>query len=125
METVQATATLTDEDGNSTGEKVTGSVEYDFGANLDEAVEVFGADIVYAQFKQNATIALQGIMRRAIQSGKSGDELQAAVAEWKPGVRTRTGKSPADKIKTLLAGKSPEEIAEILNAVASDEGDED
>lgn len=123
METVQATATMVDENGNSTGEKVTGSVEYNFGADLTEAMELFGEDIIYSQFKQNATIALQGIMRRAIQSGKSGDELQAAVSEWKPGVRTRTGKSPADKIKDLLAGKSPEEIQEILSSLSFEDDD--
>lgn len=122
---VNATAKLRDEDGNLTGEEITAVANYDFGDDLDGAVSLFGAETVFNQFKQSAVINLQGVMRRAISAGKNGDELQAVVSEWKPGVRARTAKSPADKIKDLLAGKSPEEIAAILQSVAEDSGDED
>lgn len=110
---VSATAKIKDENGNLK-EEVTEEVSYDFGSDLDDAVERFGADVVFTNFKQSATIALQGRMRAHIQQGLRGDDLQAKVDEWRPGIKTVTRKSPSEKVKDLLAGKSPEEIANIL-----------
>jgi len=110
---VSATAKIKDEGGNVV-EEVTEEVNYDFGSNLDEAVQKFGAEVVFTNFKQSATIALQGRMRAHISQGARGTDLQAKVDEWKPGVKSMTRKSPSDKVKDLLSGKSPEEIAKIL-----------
>lgn len=111
---IQATATMKDSEGNATDEKISGTVQFDFGENLKGAVKLFGEDVVLAQFHQAVVVSLQGIMRRHIQGGKAGKDLQDAVNEWKPGVKTTVRKSSAEKLKDIFAGKSPEEIATIL-----------
>ena len=110
----------------STGRELT--VNYDFGADLDSAVETFGADVVFARFRAAATVDLQGVMRRHMQdqtgkddvvtsAEKTDDEIIAIVAEWKPGL-AKPKKSPADKLKDLLAGMDPEARAALLAGYA-------
>lgn len=113
---VNATAKVKDENGNLTGEEREVSVYYDFGDNLDEAVEKFGHDAVFAQFKQQSTIGLQAILRRhGADANTSDEQLQEIADQWKPGEKRATRKSPAEKIRDMLAGKSPEEVQEILS----------
>jgi len=112
---VKATIKTKDEDGEVISEEtVTGNCNYDFGETLDDAVELFGAEVVMNNFKQNAVISAQSRMRALLGQGITGDDLQAKLDEWKPGVKTSTRKSPVDKLKDLLAGRSPEEIAALI-----------
>lgn len=113
MQNVTAVAKIKDKDGNQI-EEVEGNVEYNFGENLDEAVEMFGSDVVFSNFKQSAVISCQARIRAALTAGKRDNDLQAVIDEWKPGVKTVTRKSAAEKLKDLLSGKTPEEIAAIL-----------
>lgn len=124
---VTATAKLKDEGGNVTAE-VEGTIDYDFGGTLSEAVDLFGEEVIFTNFKQSAVIACQSRIRAALQQGKEGDDLQLAILEWKPGVKSISRKSPADKLKALLEGKSPEDIAAMLADAGvefGDDGDED
>lgn len=98
-----------------TGRAIT--VEYDLGGNLERAVELFGAEVVYSNFEDNATIALQSLIRRYLE--KTGEKtvdddfIRDKVANWKPGV----GAKRSDPIEALLARfskMSPEKQAEIL-----------
>ncbi len=113
MSEVCATAKIKDEEGNLVEEK-TACVEYDFGDSIQDAIEKFGEDVVFSNFKQAATISLQSRIRSWVQAGKEGDDLQEEASNWKPGMRTVSRKSPTEKLKDLLAGKSPEEIAALL-----------
>ena len=124
MTEVSATAKVKDEAGNVTGE-VEATINYDFGETLQESIDLFGEEVVFTNFKQSAIIACQSRMRAAMiggkdTAGKTGDELQAAIAEWKPGVKSMSRKSPVDKLKALLEGKSPEEIATLLQSAGVD-----
>ena len=91
-ELVVAKMQLKDENGNAILDdegKVTyneASAEYDFGDNLDSAVELCGADTVYSNYRANSKVALQGVMRNLIKAGKTPDEIQSAVDGWKPGL---------------------------------------
>lgn len=116
---VSATAKIKDAESGEVKEEITETVQYDFGENVLDAVDKFGEEVVFTNFKQSAVIALQSRMRSLVVGSKDtpgvrGKALQKAVSEWKPGVKTITRKSPAEKIKGLLEGKSPEEIAELL-----------
>ena len=110
------------------------AVDYDFGDNLEEAVEKFGAEVVYTNFKQSAIISLQSNMRgkfrslesKAQKEGKVVDwtdtewrdnatlEAQVAADGWKPGIRTATGKSKEEKARDLLGQLTPEQRAALL-----------
>lgn len=112
---VNATAKLKDKNGNLTGEEREVSVYYDFGDDLSDAVEKFGEEAVFAQYKQQATIGLQAILRRhGADANVSDEHLQEVADNWKPGEKRAVRKSPAEKIQDMLKGKSPEEVQEIL-----------
>lgn len=110
---VNATAKIKDEAGNVVEER-TGEVDYDFGENVADAAKNFGEDVVFSQFKQAAIISLQSVMRRAIQGGKTGKDLQEAVSAWKPGMKTITRKSPQEKVQEAFATMSAEDRKELL-----------
>jgi len=73
----------------------TATVEYDFGDNLQDAVEKFGEETVFSNFIQSAKISLQAIMRRVIASG--GD-VQKTVSSWKPGIQLQRKAVPAKTV---------------------------
>jgi hypothetical protein len=75
---------ILDEEGKATWQEA--SVEYDFGDNLDMAVEACGADTVFSNFKANARVALQSIVRTHLKAGSDAEKIQAVANAWKPGV---------------------------------------
>lgn len=95
---------------------------YDFGGTVEAATEKFGAEIVYSNFEDSAVISLQAAVRRRLEatnedgSQKYSDaDIEAFVAEYKPGVKAaRSGVSTLEKAKALLAKLSPEELAALL-----------
>lgn len=94
-------------------------VAYDFGGNVEEMIELFGDQVVYANARAQMVIGLQAMMRRAMMPDKEGktktdDEISAMAKEWTPGDRTVTRKTAVEKAKDLLGGMSPEEKAELL-----------
>lgn len=83
------------------------TVEYEFGETIAELVEKFGEEVVFNQARSSLVVALQGAIRTALKAGKTDDEINTLVSEWKPGIR-RQAKSPQDKIKEQLASMDPE-----------------
>ena len=92
------------------------TVEYDFGDNLQEMVKKFGEDVVYNRAKASFVIDLQAAIRRAIQAKKKPKQIQEELASWKPGLR-QPGKSPAEKLRDMLAGKSDAEKKALLKEI--------
>ncbi len=90
------------------------SVEYDFGDNLEEAVEAYGENVVFDLYHDQAVIALQNYVRRLMKQGKTQEEIQQAVSAWRPGVSTRQRKSPAEKLRQLLQGVPKEQVQKML-----------
>ena len=96
------------------------SVDYDFGTSITDATAKFGADVIFAKFKQSAIIDLQSFIRRALDKADKDKkplapgELQKAVAAWKPDNKVVVRKSAAEKAKDAVAGLSKEERADLL-----------
>lgn len=102
------------------------SIEYDFGDNLEEAAERFGADVVFSNFKASCTVTLQGFLRGQMKADKDGntktdEEVIAAASGWMPGQRTSRGKSKGEKLRDLLVGMDESAIAELLAEAQSAE----
>ena len=76
---------------------------FDFGANLDEMVEKFGGEVVFTQARAAMKIALQGIMRRYLENGKSVEEIAAIAADWKPGVQMERTVDPIAAARKAMA----------------------
>lgn len=89
-------------------------VQYDFGTDLDEAVEKFGAEVVFSRYKSAAVIDLQAYMRGLIRQEKNPDEIEEAAEAWAPGMRQPRGKSNQEKLSTLLDKMDPSVVQEML-----------
>ena len=91
------------------------SSEYDFGDTMEDAIELFGDEVVFNRFKAAVTVDIQAMQRRLAggDESKTESEIQTILDEWKPGVQ-RTRKSPQDKAKSALENLSEEERAQLL-----------
>lgn len=111
---IEATANLKNEDG-TLKEALVVSHDFDFGENLKEAVKLFGEEVIFSMYKQQATITLQSRMRAiACNAEKGPKKLAEELKDWKPGVISRQKKSDAEKLADFFKGKSPEEIQAML-----------
>ena len=102
------------------------TVNYNFGGTLEGAVDLFGAEAVYAVFTQQAAVKIQGVVRRALESGATQEEIQAKVDAYKFGVVNRAagkGKTKKEKALNAFADMTPEEkaafIAELKEQMAA------
>jgi len=86
------------------------------GQNLEEAVALFGAEVVYSRFKQATVIEVQAIMRRAMigETPKSDEEIQKLVAEHKPGITTRIRKTKKERALEMLEDLTDEDREALL-----------
>jgi hypothetical protein len=117
MSVVEVTAQLGKEENSPAA-----TVSYDFGDNLDEAVELFGEEVVFMRFKSAATIDLQALIRRHLgakdkegkPTPKSEEDIQKLAAEWTPGVQTRKRKTDKQKAEELLSKLPAAQLAELL-----------
>lgn len=89
-------------------------ISYDFGDDLQEAISLFGEDVVFSLFKQSLTVWLQSAIRRYLAAGKDPSELATA----KPGTLQRTKRSFVEKSKEKIETMSPEEVAELEQLLA-------
>lgn len=122
MTAVNVTARLGNED-----DAPSATVTYDFGDNLDEAVEKFGADVVFARFKNAATVDLQALIRRHLDTApdakpKTAAEIQELATAWKPGVVTRKRKSTSEKFEELFGQLSEADRQAMLEKLLASAG---
>ncbi len=103
--------------GDAAGKSVT--VKYDIPEGLDELVKKFTDKVVVAHVRSSFIIALQSLLRGLLKAGKSPADVQKAVNEWKPGLRT-PGKSTMDKIKDNVSKLSAEDKAALLKQLKED-----
>lgn len=99
------------------------SISYEMPQTLQEAVEKFGEDVVYSQFKGSLVINIQSIMRNAIKKDNAtAASVQEAVDKW-GGPRMRAPARPlSERVDELLGRMSPEDRAALLSQYVEDEG---
>lgn len=115
---------ITTKDGKDTDSSRSIVVSFDFGDNLESAVEAFGADVVFAGFKADAKVGLQSKVRAMLKATvEDSEELKyddaaiiEAITAYKPGVKTRTSVDPMVKLAELLGKLTPEQKAALLEA---------
>ena len=91
------------------GEDKEATILYDFGGDLEKAVEKFGAAVVYSNFTRSAVITAQAAMRRFLEDGMGQAEIEAKMADWKPGVSLERTYDPLAALLNKMATMSPEE----------------
>ena len=104
------------------------SVSFDFGENLAEAEELFGADVVFSRFCSAATVDIQALVRRHLKAptdkdgnvtgeAKTEEEIQAIVAEYKPGTSSRVRVSASEKAARAIEKLTDEEKQALLESL--------
>ena len=90
-------------------------VNYPFldATDLNGLAKNFTEAVVVAHAKSSMTVALQGLIRGLIKQEKSQAEIQKAISEWKPGMRT-PGKSRMEKAEDLVGKMTDEEKRDLL-----------
>jgi len=97
-----STGTAKDAEGKTIPRSAT--VEYNFGADLKEAVELFGAPVVFSKFQAQASTDLGNSCRRILNDPKNGEaDCAAFAAKWKPGVVTKGERKKAVSVPALVA----------------------
>lgn len=101
------------------------TVSFDFGDNLDEAVSLFGPEVVYSRFKAACTVDLQALIRRHLdgETPKTEAEIQALVNEWKPGVNSKKRRSAKEKAEELFSTLSEADKKALLESLLNDSGE--
>jgi len=95
------------------------TVAYDFGGDLDKAVELFGKDVVYANFVRSSVITMQAAMRRYLEDGLDNAAIASKLAGWKPGVPIERVVDPVAAVFNKFASMTTEEQAELINKLRS------
>lgn len=89
---------------------ITFTGEYDFGGNVERAIELFGADVIYSYFRQGAGLLIGARVRDWLQAGKNPEEIQTLLNAYKIGLKTPKVKTdPKQALFNKLAGLSPAE----------------
>lgn len=105
------------------------TMSWNIGKDVNESVEIFGAEVVHSQFKKAIVIAAQANIRRMLDAKnedgtqKFSDEqiVNHIHNEYKPGVRAARGGSEEKalaKALALLKKMSPEQRATLLGGIA-------
>lgn len=107
--TIQATYNAKDEEGNVT-DSLSGAVEYEFGETAEEAIELFGGEVVHSLFEQAAVIKAQSQLRACLKADKDEEGIEAHFGIWKPGVAVaRVSKDPMEEGLKAFEKMTPEE----------------
>ena len=80
------------------------TINYDFGADLDEMVEKFGKDVTFSQARAQMKIKLQALMRAYLEAGKDCDDL---ATTWKPGMQMERVVDPIASAKKAFSTMDP------------------
>jgi hypothetical protein len=105
----------------TTKDKQKHTVNYNLGSNLQEAIGLYGEDVVFKLYHAKAVIKIADSCRPQSEDGKSDSEVQAYVDALKldaPAVRA--SKSPKDPVAAFLASfakMTPEGQMEALQKI--------
>jgi len=87
------------------------SVLVELGENVQEAIEKFGAEVVFSNYLANVKIGVQSGIRRYIKAGLDSAAIQAKFDAYKPGVTMDRVVDPIAAMAAKLSKMSPEDRA--------------
>jgi len=98
---------------------LTASMEYNFGASLQESVELFGEAPVHSAFVAASIVSLQGNIRSGLDRGEDEAAIRVRLAPWKPGVTMHRVSDPIAALKAQFASgtMTEEEKRAKVNAI--------
>ena len=79
------------------------SVDMNFGENLDEAIALFGAEVVYDLFIDGAKLKTNARVRQCFDKDMSDEQIAEILSIFKLGTRGPRTSGPRDPKKRILA----------------------
>lgn len=99
----------------SDGKPVSISIEYDFGDNLEDAVEKYGEDVVFDLYQAAASIRVRNVARSALLNGKTPEEAVKLASTYVLGTSFSMGpRDPVRTAETAVGRMSPEEEKQFI-----------
>ncbi len=84
-EQISATYNAKDDEGNVV-DSVNATIQFNLGEDLEEAVKLFGEEVILSLFRQTAVIKAQSQLRACLKAEKDEEGIAAHFATWKPGI---------------------------------------
>lgn len=108
---------ILEEDGK-TQKAMRAEVDYNFGENLKEAVDLYGETVVHSAYVAEGKIQVQNLVRRLLEKGADQDAIEKELATYKIGESRKVTVDPAKAIYSRIPTMTPEEkkalIAELM-----------
>jgi len=96
------------------GEEYSATIVTDLGDDLRDAVEKFGEEVIYTNYKRAVTITAQAAIRRMLEQKLDDKTIADKMAGWKPGVALDRSVDPIAVLKAKLSGMSASEKKALL-----------
>ena len=95
------------------------TVTFNEAETVQELIDTYGEEVTLGLALSDLTVRLQGFMRSKVNAKEpvTGDDLQAAVDEWKPGTR-QSGPGRVERLKERISKMSAEEKAALLEELS-------
>jgi monomeric isocitrate dehydrogenase len=100
------------------------TAEVNLGANLDEAKELFGDDVVFSIYLAEAIIKAQAVMRGLALKEKTAAEIAEYMTTWKPGQSRVSGEAGLGSLLKKFEKMSPEKQKELIAKLLASSGDD-
>jgi hypothetical protein len=91
-----------------------GEVPGDPAASIKNAIQLFGADTVWANCKSEMLTSVRDKIRPQLEAGVVDADIVASLKDFKIGVRSIRAKDPLEKILKLMGALDEEKKAEVL-----------
>ena len=95
---------------------LTASVMVNWADNIEEAVQMFGAEAILTNAFANWRVTIQSNIRAGLKRGETAEQIQARLAGAKMGVAQAGAKiDPAQAFMAQFAAATPEKQKELLD----------
>ena len=100
------------------GNKISHTVNYNIGDNVNDGINEFGEDVVHGLYVRGATLAIQAKVGQMLRAGISADAIDDTMASWRLDQRgIRTKKSKEQKATELLASMDKDALTAMLDSM--------
>jgi len=93
---------------------VTAEASWNPGATIEEALDLYGEEIVFGYFKAHGTRNLQNSIRSILAGGGDQAKVTETLKDWKPGVTRRATADPVGKFIKAFGNMDEAQQAEML-----------
>lgn len=89
--------------------KISATLDFNVGNSLDEAVEMYGEDVVFERWTRQVKRDLGNAIRSSLNSGKTPSAVEDELADWRPDVTRRSSGSKEKDLVTQFQDLSQDE----------------